>query len=60
MKRNTFKVPIYNFDITVIQVESSADKEAVIKGVADLLSQYPLYNPFSFFSPIIFMLSPFR
>lgn len=31
MKRNTFKVPIYNFDITVIQVESSADKEAVSK-----------------------------
>lgn len=31
MKKSTFKVPIYNFDITVIQVESSADKEAVVK-----------------------------
>jgi hypothetical protein len=31
MKKSKFKVPLYHYDVTVIQIESSKDKDALIK-----------------------------
>ena len=36
MKKSKFKVPLYNYDVTVIQIESSKDKSALIKEFAKM------------------------